>query len=193
MSVGGGPVDLAVALELGRRAAELIAPTVIRCKAAGSLRRRRERLGDIEFVVEPLFEQDLFDPIMSKPALEDLKRTLRGMGRWRKGGDRYMQITDLFGVEGLRLEVFAVHPPAQWGSILAIRTGPKELGEYCVTVMKGNGLRHVDGHIENRKGEVVPTPTEEDFFAAAGVDCVPPAQRDQLAEQLLGGRYHRFR
>jgi DNA polymerase/3'-5' exonuclease PolX len=44
------------------------------------------------------------------------------------------------------------------------------------------GLRHVDGHVERvATGEVVPTPTEEDFFRLAGLPFLPPAKRDSRA------------
>ena len=56
-----------------------------------------------------------------------------------------MQITDLEGREGFKLEVYLVHPPAQWGTLLAIRTGPWELGRHAVTLILAGGWRVGDG------------------------------------------------
>lgn len=173
------------AFRLARIAVDELRPHVVRIKAAGSLRRRRPRVGDIEFVVEPpLFQVDLFGTMA--PVVEPIRAALLQLGTWVKGGDRMMQITDALGCRGLKCEVYLVWPPAQWGSILAIRTGPWELGRHAVTVMKKHGYQHDEGHaVEVATGLTVPTPEEEDFFRLAGLPCVPPAQRDSLVPEAV--------
>jgi hypothetical protein len=110
------------------------------------------------------------------------------MGEWVSGKDRNLRIRHVLGVEGLKLDLYLAHPPAAWGSTLAIRTGPWQLGKYVVTKMQDYGYRHVDGHAETIDGGVVvPTDTEEQFFALAQVRCVPPRERQALTDQLLKG------
>lgn len=161
-----------VAIELAKD----LHPVVTRVKAAGSLRRQRPTVSDLEFVAEPRLVGDLFGG--GKPDLEPIRRVVAEWGTVSKNGDRFIQIRHVLGTE-LTCDLFLVWPPAQWGSILAIRTGPAELGKAAVTRMRALGYVHVDGHVERADTrEVVPTPTEEDFFRVAGLPCLPPKHRD---------------
>jgi hypothetical protein len=126
---------------------------------------------------------DLFGGQM--PVLDPIRAVMRQLGTWVKGGDRMMQVTDLLGRPGLTLDLYLVHPPSAWGSQLAIRTGPAELGHYVVTACRRFGFRHDNGYAQRLyTGERVPTDTEDQFFALAQVPCVPPQERDELAVRL---------
>lgn len=183
----GKPLPFREAYGLAEDVAAELRPLVVRLKAGGSLRRRRPHVSDIEFVAEPrMVEVDLFGAMA--PVVDPIRKRLEELGTWVKGADRMMQITDLFGRPGLKCEVYLVHPPAQWGSQLAIRTGPWELGRHAVTVMRDRGYRHDEGHaIEISTDRTVPTPTEEDFFALAGLPCWPPSRRDDLIARIQAG------
>lgn len=169
------------ALDVARRLTEELKSVVARSKVAGSLRRRRPEVGDIELVIEPhLVEVDLFG--RHDPGLEEIRAVVQEWGTILKGGDRMIQVVDVYGKVGLKVDLFLVHPPAQWGSILAIRTGPAELGQLAVTLMRERGFRHRSGYAVNvATGAPVPTPTEEAFFELAGLPCLPPARRDSPA------------
>lgn len=156
-------------------------PWCARLKCVGSVRRRRPECGDIEFVAEPPASEDLLG--QKTPLVEPIRAAVQELGDWVKGGDRMMQVTDLMGRHGLKLEVYLVSPPASWGSILAIRTGPADLGKYVVTRCREKGYVHSQGFAK-RSGVQIPTDTEEQFFALADVPCVPPHERDALAERL---------
>ena len=186
----------AEAYELGQEAAERLRPTVEGLKAVGSLRRRQKSVGDIEFIARPHWSPDLFGGAASVH-LEEVRAAMHHLGTWVKGGSRMMQITDLLGREGTRLELYLVHHagckcadctpygPSAWGSMLAIRTGPEDLGRYCVSRMRERGFRHEHGHARRIGTEaVVPTDTEEAFFELAGVQCLPPRIRDDQAAAL---------
>lgn len=171
------------AYDFAKNAAEVLAPTVEVLKCVGSVRRRRQTVGDIEFLARPWFTEDLLGE--RSPDIEPVKAALLELGTWVQGQSRALRITDLLGERGLRLELYLVHPPSAWGSQLAIRTGPGDLGKYVVTKMREFGYRHDAGHAERiDTGEIVPTDTEEQFFALAQVPCVPPHERDELAAQL---------
>lgn len=176
------------AVHVAAQVSEHLAPWCSMSKCAGSVRRKRPTCRDIEFVVAPHMVGDLFGEL--QPITQPIQEALLEIGTWVKGGDRYMVISDVLGHPHLRLELHLVHPPAQWGSILAIRTGPAGLGEYAMKAMRARGYRHQDGYV--RKGaEVVPTETEEQFFALAGIPCVPAAKRDALLEKLRAGHHIR--
>lgn len=108
------------------------------------------------------------------------------LGTWVKGGERLMQVSDVLGVEGLDLELYLCHPPAQWGSLLAIRTGPAALGVLAMTNMKKRFLRHEDGRVlDTRTNTMVPTPEEADYFRLAGLEYLPPEERDAYVKKML--------
>lgn len=152
-----------------------LAPAVARLKVAGSLRRRTAEVGDIEIVAEPrATTSDLFGT--PGPDLDAIRAVALGWGRLLRNGPRFIQVER---PDGLHIDLFLVHPPAEWGSILAIRTGPAELSKHAVQQLRRRGLVHRDGHIEReRGGGRIPTPEEADFFAAAGLPCLPPARRN---------------
>lgn len=195
MSIGGR-IPFQEAYDLAEEAAEQLRPTVEYLKAVGSLRRKNAKVGDIEFLARPHSSPDLFGD-GAIVHLTEVRDAMQRIGTWKKGGSRMMQITDLLGREGTRLELYLVHAhrctctdcathgPSAWGSMLAIRTGPEDLGRYCVMRMKARGYRHQYGHAQKiGTEEFVPTDTEEDFFELAGVPCLSPQLRDDQAEGL---------
>jgi DNA polymerase/3'-5' exonuclease PolX len=176
----GAKLPWAEAASIAEQLVRELEPVAVRVKAVGSVRRRRPEVGDIEILIEPrMITVDLFGTM--GPDLEPIRAVARG---WRsngclaKSGDRYIQV---FLESGLGIDLFVCWPPAQWGSLIAIRTGPAELGKHAVTLMRERGLRHQEGHVVDRSGEIIPTPTEEDFFAAAGLPCLAPRLRDTPA------------
>lgn len=73
----------------------------------------------------------------------------------------------------LPLDLFAVTPPAQWGAIVTIRTGPGGFSRRLVTSrLYGGGMpvgmREHEGALW-AGGRLVETPEEEDFFHALGL------------------------
>lgn len=150
-----------------------------RVEIAGSIRRRRRIVSDIEIVLEPSeILVDMFGA-EKKPDVELVQHCCRTWGQPSKCGGKFIQVPDALGT-GFTVDVFLVTPPAQFGSILAIRTGPAGLSQHCVTMMRGKGYRHVAGHVETQGGELMPTPSEGHFFSFAGVEFVEPWERDDL-------------
>ena len=174
------PMPLEHAQWIADHLLERLEPHLKRVVVAGSIRREIPTVGDIEIVGEPHLNGDLFD-VGGTPILEGLRAELRSIGRIVKGGDRYIR-THLTKPD-VYADIFLVSPPAQWGSILAIRTGPSTLSQHAVTKMKDNGYVHMNGHVRSiDTGEVVPTETEEQFFSLAGLTCPLPRHRDHLAK-----------
>ena len=169
-----------IAAEVSRQ----MSPHVARMKVVGSLRRQKPRVHDVEFVVEPRYRTDLFDEEIAD--IEIIRHEFRKLGSWVKGGRRMMQVTDTLGAPDLKVELYIVHPPAQWGSILAIRTGPAVLGELAMKWMRKRDYMHQDGYVLDLDGgtKLHPTPTEDEFFRVAGLPCVPPAKRLALAQHI---------
>lgn len=191
MSLSPGPrMPWDEAYALASEVAAHLEPWCRRLKCVGSVRRRKPTVGDIEFVAEPHYSVDLLGE--REPLIEPIRTALLEIGTWIKGADRMMVVSDVLGRPHVRLDLFLVHEPAAWGSQVAIRTGPADLGRYVVTECKARGFKHENGHARRlNTGLRVPTDTEEQFFALAGVPCVPPAQRDALAERLWADFHQR--
>jgi len=177
----GSRIRWAEAYEIAGEVARRIDPLVARSKCVGSVRRRKDTVGDIEFVVEPFMHGDLLGN--EEPVLEVVRATMLELGDWVKGGPRMMQVTNLLKHKGLTLDLYLAHAPAAWGSTVAIRTGPADMGRYVVTACRDFGYRHENGYAQHLDtGERVPTDTEEQFFALASLPCLPPQQREQQAQ-----------
>lgn len=160
-------------------------PITKRAVIAGSLRRGKPEVRDIEIVAAP---RSVAVDLLGTPGpdIDSLRQVARRWGNLTKNGDRYIRAFDAFGVLGMAVDLFLVHPPAEWGTILAIRTGPAWLAQHAVTRMHGYGRRCSGGRIlEVHTGKVYPTPDEESFFAAAGLPCLPPERRDHEAAEFV--------
>lgn len=186
----GTKLPWATAAGIAAQLVHELGPVARRVKTVGSVRRRRPEVGDIEILIEPC--TTVIDLLGTEgpdtAAIRAVAARWNPSGRLLKSGDRYIQV-EIVG--GFLVDLFLCHPPAQWGSLLAIRTGPAELGKHAVTLMIERGLRHKDGHVVDRAGHIIPTPEEEDFFAAAGLPCLPPRLRDSReALRPIAGRAH---
>jgi DNA polymerase/3'-5' exonuclease PolX len=130
-----------------------------RLEVAGSIRRGKAEVGDIELLAVPrqATALDLFG----------------GAGA----------TTERISYDGVAVDLFAVLPPAEFGLLMAIRTGPADWSHRLVTPRRQGGwlpdhLRVHDGHIEHiRDGEVVPTPEEPEVFRVVNQPYVLPERR----------------
>lgn len=174
------------AAKLADAIAAALAPACERIEIAGSIRRRSTNPKDVEIVAVPRAARDLFGDIaVDEPHELDVhvRRLIIG-GRLtprlnsagvRCMGPRHMRLVAV--QSGLPIDLFCVLPPAQWGAILAIRTGPAEYSERLVTNCKKRGLQCVDGRLLTPRGRVVETPEEADFIRECGLPFEEPWQR----------------
>lgn len=164
---------LAEAANVAQKIVQLLRPWTTRAEIAGSVRRRKPEVKDIEVVCEPARSMGILE---DRYMVDEIREVARFWGQTPKNGERYIQVENVLD-SGLKLDLFLVHPPAEWGPILAIRTGPAAFSEMLVTRIKGRLWRCQEGRVVNELGEVVPCPTEEDFFRAAGLEYLPPERR----------------
>lgn len=173
------------ALEIAKRWAKVLEPFCRRVEIAGSIRRKRPEVGDIEIVCQPfedtvVTQPDLFGqprgvlrtPVLGEAQLMTLAR--ENGARWVKGGLRYVKLE--LG-EGCALDLFMVRPPAQFGLIYLIRTGPAAFSEYMVTRPKQMGMKVEHGALWQRYAGIVPTPEEKDVFRVLKVKYIKPEDR----------------
>jgi hypothetical protein len=90
------------------------------------------------------------------------------------------------GLAYIQVDIFIVTPPAQWGPLFTIRTGPESFSgrEGLMRYINGHTpYRQDEGHLSVRAtGEEVSTPTEADYFRVLGLPVIPPGERS--AEKL---------
>ncbi len=198
----GAKVDRLIALSVALHLQEILGPACERIEIAGSLRRGVDKVGDIELVaVSKLSEPvDLWGNDR-EPIIGDLVDVLAAGGElgyrldargMRRNGERYKALEYRPHAEHvlrdpLPLDLFIVAPPAQWGVIMTIRTGPAVFSHRLVShasLALEDGSRGVlplymrvqDGVLWDN-GRMVETPTEESFFAAIGHPWVSPEDR----------------
>ncbi len=190
----------------------LLEPAWERIRVAGSLRRRRSWVSDIELVVEPRVEEvrtiesGLFEAIervdlvdRTEEAIERVDlvdRTEEAIARLvdegtfarrevvvhradlteeiqERDGPRYKALV----YRGVPLDVFIVRPPAQWGCVFTIRTGPADFAQELVTRIRRHGRRVEDGRLLSPLGATIDTPEEADFFRECGQRWLEPKDR----------------
>jgi len=177
-----------------------------RMEIAGSLRRRKEEVKDIEIVCIPRIEEivtnyqldgvtpaetkvkDLLYETLSTSLPEDsdfsaypLQQGFRDKsGKKAPCGPKYYRL--FYKKE--RLDLFAVLPPAQWGVIFAIRTGSAEFSHWLVQQGWNRKLpiKFEDGRMVSRGNfpsgvEYWETPEEADVFRMLDIPFVEPENR----------------
>jgi DNA polymerase/3'-5' exonuclease PolX len=160
-------MELTRAREIAERVLALLRPFCNRAEIAGSLRRGKLEVGDIEIVVMP--KDAWFE--FRVPGLFDCCVFI-------KNGTRYKKI---ILAEGIVLDLFIVLPPAQWGVIFTLRTGPAEFSYWIVNRRSCGGrlpsdCRVRDGQV-SRNGAPLPMPEEEDFLRLLELDGLAPSER----------------
>ena len=167
-----------------------------RIEIAGSVRRLKADPKDIEIVVQPIIDEqpNMFGQIIEwHSRLEDV--SFANYGLLLKNGPRYKQI----GLnQGINLDLFIVLPPANWGVIFTIRTGPADFSRLCVTKRNKGGYLPSDCRVEDGRvlrggipvydetgevihhwegGEIIPVPEERDFLNFLGLGWIAPEDR----------------
>lgn len=176
----GTRIPLAEAQREAQAFADLFGGVSDRWVIAGSIRRECPDVGDIEHVVladpDRLWERlDSLMPgtgLFESPSPVGLSKAVYpdGSHRW---GQKYRGVVR----NGIRHEIFLASA-TNWGSVLAIRTGPWEFSKSLVIGLYRSGLRNDGGMVVKvSDGTPVPCPTEQDFFEFAGAKWREPKAR----------------
>ena len=170
-------IPLSEAKRIAEDIIKVLAPLCERIEIAGSARRKKAEVGDIELVAIPKPSHDMFGNELPDHLLDFASWHL--LGRVESNGHKYKKI---ILDAGPQLDLFIVTPPAQWGVIFMIRTGPAEYGHAIVTPRVHGGL--LPSHLRVREGaiwlnELAPleTPEESDVYNLLGIPYVEPEAR----------------
>lgn len=169
---------------------EYIKPGCTQCEIAGSIRRGKPDVKDIEIVAAPDLDTFVWGyRSMMDRLLDELERQqkiikAKGQNKYRKYAVYHTNPVTGWN-ETIALDLFMVTPPAQWGVIYTIRTGPgskeNNFSRWIVTQRsKGGALPDeasvVDGGVYV-DGKIVPMPEEMDFLNYLGLGWIEPAER----------------
>ena len=190
----GTAMDLGVARSYAKLFILSICDFCEKVEIAGSIRRGKPKVHDIEIVATPVFstiEQAVIDGVKRETVNSLHMRMLRlqqdgivTADRMRKDkhrdpfGERYYRIHYNLGNLKIPIDLFVVIPPAQWGTQLLIRTGSAAFSKWIVSQRINQGLHFKDGHLEHDVTGVIDTPTEESVFKALRLPYVPPELRE---------------
>jgi len=169
-------MDIRFARKYAEEAAAHLSPWCSRIEIAGSIRRCKLDVKDIEIVCIPktLVEPDgLFDTkIVRHPCF------IRAVNDWRKvKGDPDGKYTQRVLPCGLNLDLFTATED-NWGLILGIRTGSADFSHRKLACgWVANGYKSIGGML-HRDGEPVPVRTERELFEICGVPYVRPVERE---------------
>lgn len=172
------PAALAVAEEL--RAA--LAPFCQQIAVAGSLRRRKPTVGDVEILFVPRFEArpfDMFTTATVDLADEALAGFLAAGVLAKRGGWGALNKFATHLASGIGVDFFTEPNPADWFRSLVIRTGPKDSNIRLIESAARRGL-HVHAYgpgITNARGEAVAVASEREFFEICGAAYAEPEAR----------------
>ena len=148
---------------------EQLAPHCDRIEIAGSIRRKRPQVNDIEIVAIPKpYETGLFESGIATV-----------VNRWQKvKGELPCKYTQRILPDGIKLDLFfATHK--NWGLIYAIRTGSAEFShKVLATGWVKKGARSENGILISSNGHPVPVAEEEDLFEFIGIEFIEPEKRE---------------
>jgi len=192
----------AMALSIAQNLVEEISPVCDRIQIAGSLRREKHEVKDIEIVAIPAMGEthviDMFGNILESKKCSTLDTLLDfNLGQeafaWEKDeelkrwGPRYKRLRHR--ETGICCDLFFTTERG-WGGCLAIRTGPWDFSRALVTLARRQGKHVADGYLIHHhpkpkcgcsKGAgcplIVPTPEEADFFAEIDLPWIEPVER----------------
>lgn len=183
----------AAALAVAREFCEAFKPRCQpdRLKVCGSLRRRKEHVGDIELIYIPRHREERDpDNFFATHQINEINEYLNGCLRGGRITKR-LAITgriSSWGPEnkhavhvesGIPIDFFATTEPDWWVTVV-IRTGSKETNLRLTTGARARGLTlnaYGAGFTHLVTGEKIPCTSEREVFEIAGVPYLEPWQR----------------
>ncbi|MFE1310012.1 DNA polymerase/3'-5' exonuclease PolX [Streptomyces sp. NPDC058755] len=171
MQRAGGRIPLSLALETAEEiVAELSAVTGCkRCTYAGSLRRMKETIGDLDVLVAARRSAPFMEALCGLPS------TAEAIAQGTKK-------TSIRTGKGLQVDL-RVLPPDSWGAGLQYFTGSKAHNIRTRTIAVHQGLKLSEyGLFDAESGESLASRTEEEVYDRLGLPWIPPTLREDRGE-----------
>ena len=181
--MGIGKIDLGEAVQIANKVRDHILPAMDRVEIAGSVRRKKDIVGDIEICGIPADREKLIQLLSGVG--QHIKPGVPGVVPWEpKVSAKYLRVRL---EEGMNLDVFLA-TPQNWGGLFMMRTGSgADLsgnsfngftpGMFSRWKKLSGGGRMTDCMPTMPTGEQLWIPEEKDFFDLLEMDFVPPEER----------------
>ncbi len=138
-------------------------------EVAGSIRRRKETVGDIDILVTSEDAARVIETFVSLPSALDVLAH----------GDTKASIRHQ---EGIQVDLRVVEPEA-FGAALQYFTGSKEHNVRVREIASKKGLKVSEyGVFDEKSGKRIAGATEEDVYRAVGLPWIPPELRENSGE-----------
>jgi DNA polymerase/3'-5' exonuclease PolX len=147
---------------------DVLKPHCLKIEIAGSVRRKKPQVKDIEICLVPKSINKVFN-VLGKFLLEQNKNF-----KYIKNGSRYKQ----FRYRDCQVDLFTAKPD-NWGIIFLVRTGSAAFSTKILSTWKkvtGGGYSR-DGYLYDNNDKVVYTFEEEEVFRFCKMDFVKPEDR----------------
>ena len=142
---------------------------VERLEIAGSLRRMRETVKDIDLLVTSTEPARVIETLTTLPSVTEV--IVRGPTK-----------TSVRHQDGLQIDLRVVEPAA-FGAALQYFTGSKDHNVRVREIASRRGLRISEyGVFDERTGDRVAGATEEEVYATVGLPWIPPELRENQGE-----------
>lgn len=164
----GGTVRLDQARPIAERLLYLLTPYCDRIEIAGSIRRRKPAVHDIDVVMIPKPEAAL-----------TINYALSHIGTIAKDGPKIKQLWYTENQTLISVDIY-IATPTNWSTLLLIRTGSKENNISLATIAKTKGwqLRASGEGLLDQDGNRIAGDTERSIYEALGIPYQEPEERD---------------
>jgi DNA polymerase (family 10) len=169
MRRAGDRVLIDVAMGVAEEIIAVLSPLAGRCEYAGSLRRSRETIGDVDILATAA------DPGPLMAAFAELPLVAEVIARGEKK-------TSIRTLKGLQVDLRVV-PAESWGAALQYFTGAKAHNIRTREIAVRAGLKLSEyGLFEVESGDLVVSATEEEVYERLGLPWIPPTLREDGGE-----------
>jgi len=154
-------MELDKAKAIAEEVKQKLSPYCDRIEIAGSIRRKRPFVHDIDIVVIPNNQGQFI-------------YALQQLGRIKMGGQKLIrcEMTEIV------LDVY-VAAPETWATLLLIRTGSAKHNIMLCTRARDMGMKlHADGSGLEKNGDIIASESEESIFVTLGLKYIDPQFRE---------------
>ncbi len=137
-------------------------------EAAGSLRRMRDTVGDLDLLVAAADSKPVMDAFVNR---EQVARVL-GHGETKSSVEF---------ITGMRAQLW-VHPPEKFGTALQYATGSKDHNVRLRELALDQGLSLSEHALTREDGTQILCATEEEVYERLGLPWIPPELREDRGE-----------
>jgi DNA polymerase/3'-5' exonuclease PolX len=182
--------SIAELLPVANRLIKDLEPFCEKIEICGSIRRKKEMVGDIEIVCKPIkikipksIQYSLFEPPeYSEKTILGFMEYVRNYKIIRGDLDRG-KIVCFETTEGVQVDVFT-GGDLNYGFIKTLRTGPSQYNmDFVIPQLKRKGYTLKNGFVYNGN-QIVSVPDEEKLYDLIGCEIHTPEEREKFAKAV---------